>query len=68
MDNTSNLEADVLQQQKAKISATPVSKEQESEATIYVCSPKLDNGRKKKLSFCCSLWIVGSEFAVNNIR
>ncbi len=45
MHNTSNPEADGLQQQKTTQSAAPVSKEQEMEATILTGSPKLDNRR-----------------------
>ncbi len=45
MHNTSNPEADGLQQQKTTPGAAPVSKEQETEATIRTGSPKLDNRR-----------------------
>ncbi len=49
-NNTSNPESDGLQQQKTTPGNTPVSKEQEMEATIRTGSPKLDNRRLDK---CC---------------
>ncbi len=53
--NTSNPEADGLQQQKTTPGAAPVSYEQETEATIRTGSPKLDNRRLEKR---CLVWWV----------
>lgn len=43
MHNTSKLEVDGLQQQMNTLGFTPVSTEQETEATICTGSPKLDS-------------------------
>lgn len=60
MYNTSNLEADGLQEQKITPGATPVSEEQETEAIIRTGSPKLDKIGKtlpglQSLGFCCDI-------------
>ncbi len=53
--NTSNPEADGLQQQKTTPGAALVRWEQETEATIHTGSPKLDNRRLEKR---CLVWWV----------
>ncbi len=74
--NTSNPEADELQQQKEHTGCRSCQLRTGTEDTIHTGSPKLDNRRLEKrcrglmsLDFCCATfrWI-GSEFVVKNMK
>ncbi|PWA19969.1 hypothetical protein CCH79_00020282 [Gambusia affinis] len=70
--NTSNLEADELQQQ---MTTPSVSKEEETEATIHTIVTKTGQQKIAKtfpdlmsLDFCCNIQRVWSQLGINNMK
>ncbi len=70
MHNTSNPEADGLQQQNTTPGAAPV-REQETEARVTKIGQKKIGKTlhgQMSLDFCCDIQMVGSEYAVKNMK
>jgi len=68
MQNTLNLEAEGLQQQKITLGATPVRYEQETEAIVCTASTKLENRRLEKTPSLRSLILYAVIFRWNRVR